>query len=209
MFHSFDKYLVNTYYMPWQGFPGGSVVKNPSANAGDAGSVGPVPGLGGSLGRGNSNPLQYFCLENSMDRGAWQATVHSVAKSWTRLRGWARTHTPSGDWGSVWALGSSTQVTAGGPGHGIYNLQGPMQSENMESFVHKLSFKIVIAEHQSERDCTPLKLWGTATQSYQPHTSSGATWDPGPVMLGLPRFCGEKNTEIQTLTWFLPIFRFW
>ena len=50
------------------GFPGGSVVKNPPANAGDAGSI---PGSRGSPGEGNGNPLQYSCLGNPMDRGAW------------------------------------------------------------------------------------------------------------------------------------------
>ena len=53
--------------------------KNSPANAGDAGDVGLIPGLGRS-GAGNGNPLQYSCLENSMDRGAWRATVHRVAK---------------------------------------------------------------------------------------------------------------------------------
>ena len=62
------------------GFTGGSVVKNRSANARDMSSI---PELGGSPGGGNGNPLQYSCLENSMDRGAWQATVHGVAKSQT------------------------------------------------------------------------------------------------------------------------------
>ena len=58
-------------------FPGGSVVKNPPDNAGDPGSI---PGWGSSPGEGNGNPLQYSCLENPMDRGAWQATVHGVAE---------------------------------------------------------------------------------------------------------------------------------
>ena len=62
------------------GFPGGSVVKNPPANARDVSSI---PESGGSPGVGNGNPLQYSCLENSMDRGAWRATVHGVAKSQT------------------------------------------------------------------------------------------------------------------------------
>ena len=53
------------------------MVKNPSANAGDVGST---PGLGRSLGEGNGNPLQYSCLGNLMDRGAWWATVHGVSK---------------------------------------------------------------------------------------------------------------------------------
>ena len=62
---------------PW-GFPGGSVVKDPPANAGDTGSI---PGSGRFPGGGNGNPLQYFCLRNPMGRGAWWATVHGVAKS--------------------------------------------------------------------------------------------------------------------------------
>ena len=61
-------------------FPGGSDSKASVYNAGDPGSI---PGLGRSPGEGNGNPLQYYCLENSMDRGAWQATVHGVAKSQT------------------------------------------------------------------------------------------------------------------------------
>ena len=67
---------------PGGGFPGGSVVKNPPANAGD---VSLIPGSGGSSGEGNGNPLQYSCLENSLNRGAWQATAQSIAKSWTVL----------------------------------------------------------------------------------------------------------------------------
>ena len=67
-------------------FPGGSVVKSPPANVGDTGDVGSIPGSGRSPGGGNGNLLQYSCLENSMDRGAWQATVHGVTKSRTWLR---------------------------------------------------------------------------------------------------------------------------
>ena len=58
-------------------------VKNLPAYAGDIRDMGLIPGLGRSLGGGNGNPLQYSCLENCMDRGAWRATVHGVAKSWT------------------------------------------------------------------------------------------------------------------------------
>ena len=54
------------------------MVKNPPANAGDARDMGLIPGLGKSHGEGNSNSLQYSCLENSMDRGDWQAIVHGV-----------------------------------------------------------------------------------------------------------------------------------
>ena len=67
------------------GFPGGTVVKNPPANAGDTGDTGSIPGSGRSSAGGNGNPLQYSCLKNSMGRGAWWAIVHGVAKSWTRL----------------------------------------------------------------------------------------------------------------------------
>ena len=57
------------------------VAKNPPANAGDTGDLGSIPGSGRSPGGGNGNPLQCFCLENSMDRGAWWATIQGVAKS--------------------------------------------------------------------------------------------------------------------------------
>ena len=58
------------------------MVKNLPDNARDSDSI---PGSGRSPGEGNGNPLQYFCLENSMNRGAWRATVHGVSKSQTRL----------------------------------------------------------------------------------------------------------------------------
>ena len=62
------------------------MARNPPAKAGDARDAGSNPGLGRSSGGGNGNQLQYSCLENSMDRGAWQATVHGVTKSQTRLK---------------------------------------------------------------------------------------------------------------------------
>ena len=63
-------------------FPGGSDGKASACNPGDPG---PIPGWGRLPAEGNGNPLQYSCLENLMDRGAWWATVHGVTKSWTRL----------------------------------------------------------------------------------------------------------------------------
>ena len=66
-----------------KGFPGGSDSKAPVCSAGDLDSF---PGLGRSPGEGNGSLLQYSHLENPMDRGAWWATVHGIAKSWTRLR---------------------------------------------------------------------------------------------------------------------------
>ena len=67
------------------GFPGGAMVGNPLANTGDTRDVDLIPGSVRFPGVGNGNPLQYSFLENSMDGGAWQTTVYSVAKSWTQL----------------------------------------------------------------------------------------------------------------------------
>ena len=78
-------------HWPLTGFPGGSVAKNSPANARDAGSI---PGLGRSPGEGNGNLPQYPCLESSMDRGAWRATVHGVAKSRTWVIGHTHLHWP-------------------------------------------------------------------------------------------------------------------
>ena len=63
-------------------FPGSSAGKESACNAGYLGSI---PGLGRSPGGGHGNPLQYSCLENPMDRGAWWPIVHGVTKSWTQL----------------------------------------------------------------------------------------------------------------------------
>ena len=65
------------------GFLGGSDDKESACNAGDLGSI---PGLGRSPGKGNGYLFQYSCPENSMERGAWRATVHGVAQSWTQLK---------------------------------------------------------------------------------------------------------------------------
>ena len=62
------------------------MIKNPLAGAGDIRDKSSIPGSGRSPGGGHGNPLQYSCLENPMDRGAWQATVLGVTQSWTRLK---------------------------------------------------------------------------------------------------------------------------
>ena len=67
------------------GSPGDIVVKNLPANAGNTRDAGLIPGSGRFPGGGHGNPLQYSCLENPMDRRAWRATVHGVAKNWTRM----------------------------------------------------------------------------------------------------------------------------
>ena len=78
--------------MNFSDFPGGSDGQASACNVGDSGLI---PGLGRSSGEGNGNPLQYSCLENPIDRGAWQATVHGVAKSWTRLSDFTHFHSLS------------------------------------------------------------------------------------------------------------------
>ena len=84
------------------------VVKNPPANSGDLREVGSIPGSGRSPGGGNGDPLQYSCLDNPMDRGAWQATVHGFAKSWTWLSDWA--HVRCGFGLSIWSVTSLTAI---------------------------------------------------------------------------------------------------
>ena len=77
------------------------MVMNPPANAGDIRDTGLIPGSGRFLGEGHSNPLHYFCLENSMDRGTWWATVHGVTQDRTQLE---RLSTHSTGYSKVWAL---------------------------------------------------------------------------------------------------------
>ena len=84
-----DQYTVLRVH----GFPGGPVGEESACNAGDTGSV---SGSGRSPGEGNGSPLQYSCLENPMDGGAWQATVHGVTKSWTQLSDFISFKTRSG-----------------------------------------------------------------------------------------------------------------
>ena len=71
------RFIMGKYEIDY-GFPGGSDSKESTCNIGDQGSI---PGPGRSPGEGNGYPLQYSCLENSMDRGAWWAIVHGVAKN--------------------------------------------------------------------------------------------------------------------------------
>ena len=73
---------LGTTTAPTWAFPGGSHGKESACNAGD---LGLIPGSGRSPGGGHGNPLQYSCLENTMDRGASWATVHGITKSWTQL----------------------------------------------------------------------------------------------------------------------------
>ena len=89
-------FLASNWAQPTRGMwcPGGTLAKNPPASAEDARDSGSTPGWGRSPGEGNGNTLQYPCLENSMDRGAWQDTIYGAAKSQTRLI--IHTHTMGG-----------------------------------------------------------------------------------------------------------------
>ena len=78
---------MNTYICTDSlGFPGGTSDKNPPAHVRTARGVGSISELGRCPGGGHGNPLQYSCLENLMDRGVWQATIHRVAQSRTQLK---------------------------------------------------------------------------------------------------------------------------
>ena len=76
----------HTQYVPTEGFPGGASVKNPPGNAADIRDWGLSHGSGRSPGGGHGNPLQYSCLENPMDRGAWRVTIQMVTKSQVQLK---------------------------------------------------------------------------------------------------------------------------
>ena len=87
------------------------LIKNTPANAGDIRDVGSIPGSGRSPGGGHGNPLQNSCLGNPMDRGAWQAMVHRISKSWTRLK-WRsmHTHTHTFQRRSSWSWNSAVEL---------------------------------------------------------------------------------------------------
>ena len=86
-------YIINIMYTYYGASQVSLVVKNPPANAGDVRDICSISELGRSPGRGPGNPLQYSYLKNPMDRGAWRAMVHRVAKSCTQLKNLACTHT--------------------------------------------------------------------------------------------------------------------
>ena len=81
--------IFKAFHTCFGGFPGDSVSKESTCNAGDTGDAGSIPGLGRSPGGGRGNPLRYSCLENPMDREARQATVNRVKKSQTQLQRWS------------------------------------------------------------------------------------------------------------------------
>ena len=86
------RFFFHKYYSPIRAFQVALVLKNLSVSARDTRDTGSIPGSGRSSGGGHGNPLQYSCLENPIDRGAWRTTVHRLTKSRTRLK-WLSTHT--------------------------------------------------------------------------------------------------------------------
>ena len=140
--------------MNW-GFPGGSVVKNQPTNAGDAGDIGSISGLGRSPGGGNGNPLQCSCLENPRDRGAWWAAIYGVAQSRTRLKrlsssssndiGWGfpagtgvkNPSASAGDTGDAGSIPGSGRSPGGGNGN-------PLQYSCLENPVDKGAWWVTV-----------------------------------------------------------------
>ena len=104
------------------GFPGGSTVKNPSANAEAAGDVGLIPGSGRSPGEGNVNPLQYSCLENPTDRGSWRATVCEVQSETTEATWHTQMHTVLSGWSNTWGYSTGLLLQLSG---WILSLEAP------------------------------------------------------------------------------------
>ena len=80
----------NTFHASVKRLPDGSAGKESACSAGDTGDAGLIPGSGRPPGGGNGNPVQYSCLKNSMNRGAWWTTIQRIAKSWTQLINYAR-----------------------------------------------------------------------------------------------------------------------
>ena len=81
--------MLQVHSLRLEGLPRWLSGKESAYNAGAAGDLGRSPRSGRSPGKGHGNPLQYSCLENPMDKGAWWATVHGVTKSWIRLKGYS------------------------------------------------------------------------------------------------------------------------
>ena len=128
------------------GFSGGSVVKNPPANAED---MGPIPGSGRSPGGGHGYPLQYSCLENPHGRGAWQATIHGIAKSWTRLNDsmTIATRVSGAEWGSESVRRNEKER----------HCEGGVSSWNLQ--------EEVLAFAESEADRTAKVRWGVGGEA--------------------------------------------
>ena len=101
------RFFFHKYYSTIRAFQVALVLKNLSASARDTRDTGSIPGLGRSPGEGNGNALQYSCLENSIDRGAWWAAVHRATEGWTWLSHWKHTHTHTHTQSNTWLIESA------------------------------------------------------------------------------------------------------
>ena len=123
----------------YRSFPGGTVIKNLPANAGDIEDASLIPGLGRSPGGGHGNPLQCSCLENPMDRGAWWATVHGVSP-WGTVHGvrhnWAAEHIHRVTWRKWGTVG--VKMTAAGALRLLRHLYTTLLFHNYSSLVSSL-----------------------------------------------------------------------
>ena len=122
-----------------KGFPGDSLVKNPPANAGDGRDISLTPGSERSPGKGHGNPLQYSCLENSVDRGAWWATVRGVSKSqthWTTGHSTAQIERKRERKRDSWGRGGRKKAEEGGLSPESYTLY-----KNQTKWDHTLKHK--------------------------------------------------------------------
>ena len=158
-----------------EGFPGGAGGKEPAANEGDKSDMGSIPGWGRSPGGGHGNPLQHSCLENPMERGAWRATVHGVAKSQTRLKQLTHPQAP-GERNSFLLSGSqpplSTALSDPTPVH--VTLQGRQASSQNQMEMRPLKFSVPGTVHGLQR--------GRRTEELQLSCRGCGLWsweDPG------------------------------
>ena len=125
------------------------MVKNTPASTGDARDVGLISGLGRSPGVGNGNPLQYSCLGNRMDVGAWWPTVHGMSKSWPRLSDETTTPTPTGCRGAVWSPPHTPHSHTLSP-PGIHTgWRGDGHTSELGAAVSTLGSEIISASHLS------------------------------------------------------------
>ena len=127
------------------------VVKNPPASAGEIRDEGSIPGSGRSPGGGHGNPLQYSCLENPMDRGAWWATVHGVSKNCTRQSDWVCTHRLRSNIGTSLLVQwlKLHAVNEGGPG----------STPGQRTRSHLLQLKIRIPQWRLKIPCIATNTW--------------------------------------------------
>ena len=121
------------------------MVKNPPASLRDAGYAGSIPGSVRSPGGGNDNPLQYSCLDNSMDRELWLANIHGAAKSRTQLSNWADSHNCWSPWTSLETKTNPTDVSRWGNKKSLHLLSIRLHARFFAKQFMPISPKIVLS----------------------------------------------------------------